>query len=351
MKTGKVQQTVLRAGRLSLVIHPRTLRTSIGATVVLLVLAGVALTFPGAGVDVAEAVAVLGGARDGLAPTVVFEWRAPRVVAAVVVGAALALSGVMFQNVTRNPLGSPDIIGFNTGAYTGVILVMLAGFSGFGAVSFGALLGGLATAGCVLVFSLRRRISGLRLILVGVGVSMMLSSLNRWLILRGEMETALSAASWGAGTLNGLRWAQVAPACLFLGLLMGVSLLLSRSLALLQLGDDMAVSLGIKLNLNRVLMILSGAVLTAVSTALAGPVSFIALAAPHIAARVSRSPGVPLVLTALTGAVLMLFSDLLAQRLFHPTQIPVGLVTVTVGGVYLLWLMADPGRLSRSARS
>ncbi|MGP6173533.1 FecCD family ABC transporter permease [Corynebacterium sp. A21] len=332
-------------------VHPRTLWTGLAGLLLLLGLIALALTFPGAGIDAAAAWAVLRGSGEGLAPTVVLEWRLPRVLAAVVVGAALAVSGALFQNVTRNPLGSPDIIGFNTGAYTGVILVMLAGFSGFAAVASGAFLGGLATAAVVLLFSLRRQVSGLRLILVGIGVSMMLSSFNRWLILRGDMETALSAASWGAGTLNGLRWAEVAPACLILALLTLAALGFSRSVDLLRLGDDTAVSLGARLNRDRAIMVILGAVLTAVATALAGPISFVALAAPHIAARVSRSPRVPLLLTALIGAVLLVLSDVLAQRLFHPTQLPVGLVTVTVGGLYLLWLMADANRITWRTQS
>lgn len=336
----------LRGRSFSLLLHPRTLWTGLVAIAVVVVLVLLALTFPGAGVGVRDNWVALSGAGDGFATTVVWEWRLPRVTAAVVVGAALAVAGALFQNVTRNPLGSPDIIGFNTGAYTGVIITMLAGFTGFAAVAAGALSGGLATAAVVLAFSLRRRVSGLRLILVGIGVSMMLSSFNRWLILRGDLETALSAATWGAGTLNGLRWSHVAPACLLLVLLTASSLWFARSADLMRLGDDTAVSLGVRINRDRALMILLGAVLAAVSTALTGPVAFIALAAPHIASRVTASPRVPLATTAVFGALLLLASDIAAQRLFHPTQLPAGLITVIIGGLYLLWLLANPGRLS-----
>lgn len=330
----------VRLGPVSRLGHTRSLWTTTALVLAALALAGATLLWPGAGVTPDKALAALTGSDAGFAETVVLQWRLPRVLSAAAVGAALAVSGALFQALTRNPLGSPDIIGFNTGAYTGVLAALLLGHSGFGAVSAGALLGGAAAAGVVAVLSWRQGFDGLRLILVGLGVSMMLSALNRWLILRGDLETALSAATWGAGTLNGLRWETALPACAVLTVLLALSAGAGQALSVLGLGEDASVTLGLRRTAPRVLILAAGVLLTAVCTALAGPISFIALAAPHIAQRLTRSPRPHLASTAAAGAALLLLADLCAQRLFAPVQLPVGLVTVTLGGLYLMVLLA-----------
>lgn len=297
------------------------------------------LTFPGAGVNTAESFRVLTFRGETFPTTVVTQWRLPRTVAAIVLGAALALAGALMQVITRNPLGSPDILGFNTGAYTGVILAVTAGYSSFLDNAIAAFLGGLITAGIVMFFAFRKHTNGLRLILVGIGVSMMLSAFNKWLILRGDLETSMSAAAWGAGSLNGLRWEQVFYANIMLITLIVAAVGLRRHVDALRLGTDTAESIGVPTARYRRLTVFVAVSLTATATALAGPISFIALAAPHITRMLTRSVRLPLLSTAAMGSVLLLASDIAAQRLFDPVQLPVGLVTVSIGGAYLLWLM------------
>lgn len=302
----------------------------------LLVTAAYSLVIPGAGLSTWQLLT----SETPLAHTVVMQWRLPRVVTGILVGAALAIAGSLFQSLTRNPLGSPDIIGFSTGAYTGVITVFLLGGSGFAATVTGALIGGLAVSVMVIALSVRTRIDGLRIILVGLGISAMLSALNRWLITRGELDTALSAASWGAGSLNGLRWTIAIPACCVLAILITTTIPLRRFLDVLSLGDDLAVGLGLRLQLTKLLLLVGGVFLVAATTAVAGPIAFVALASPHIARALTSSARTPLVETSVIGALLIIVADLIGQRLFYPTQLPVGLVTVTIGGMYLLWLIA-----------
>ncbi|MBG9328776.1 iron chelate uptake ABC transporter family permease subunit [Corynebacterium belfantii] len=302
----------------------------------LLVTAAYSLVIPGAGLSTWQLLT----SETPLAHTVVMQWRLPRVVTGILVGAALAIAGSLFQSLTRNPLGSPDIIGFSTGAYTGVIAAFLLGRSGFAATVTGALIGGLAVSVMVIALSVRTRIDGLRIILVGLGISAMLSALNRWLITRGELDTALSAASWGAGSLNGLRWTIAIPACCVLAILITTTIPLRRFLDVLSLGDDLAVGLGLRLQLTKLLLLVGGVFLVAATTAVAGPIAFVALASPHIARALTSSARTPLVETSVIGALLIIVADLIGQRLFYPTQLPVGLVTVTIGGMYLLWLIA-----------
>lgn len=302
----------------------------------LLVTAAYSLVIPGAGLSTWQLLT----SETPLAHTVVMQWRLPRVVTGILVGAALAIAGSLFQSLTRNPLGSPDIIGFSTGAYTGVIAAFLLGGSGFAATVTGALIGGLAVSIVVIALSIRTRIDGLRIILVGLGISAMLSALNRWLITRGELDTALSAASWGAGSLNGLRWTIAIPACCVLAILITTTIPLRRFIDVLSLGDDLAVGLGLRLQLTKLLLLVGGVFLVAATTAVAGPIAFVALASPHIARVLTSSARTPLVETSVIGALLIIVADLIGQRLFYPTQLPVGLVTVTIGGMYLLWLIA-----------
>ena len=261
----------------------------------------------------------------------------------------LGISGALFQVLTHNPLGSPDIIGFNTGAYTGVIVVTLAGFSSALNIALGALGGGAVAAFVIMALTFAGRLSGPRLIVVGIGVTFFLSAVNKWLILSGELEQSLGAATWAAGTLSSLSWAQVVPLGA-LGLIACVLGLFLRGWCdVLTLGETPAATLGLDVNRARVAMVCIGTVLIALSTALVGPISFIALAAPHIARMISRTARTPLLLSGVIGALFLLVADTAGQRLFSPITLPAGLITVCAGGIYLVGLLLWQSR-STSAK-
>ena len=291
---------------------------------------------------------VLFGGGQGLENTIVFQWRAPRAVAALVFGAALGVAGAVFQSLTRNPLGSPDVIGFSTGAYTGALLALTLVGGSFVATSIGALAGGLLTALAVYLLAWRRGSHGFRLILVGIGISAMLAALNQWLVLRAEIEVAMAAAVWGAGTLNGVSWSTIVPATLVILPVLALTLAGGNRLHMLEMGDDTATALGVPVERTRLGMIVLAVLLTAATTAIAGPIAFVALVAPQLAKRLNRGAGMRLAPAACMGALLLVLSDLVAQRLFAPVQLPVGVVTVSIGGIYLIWLLAREGR--RTAR-
>ncbi|MEU6642655.1 iron chelate uptake ABC transporter family permease subunit [Saccharomonospora sp. NPDC046836] len=326
------------------------LRTAIVTTVLFCTAAVLALIALGVGdypVPVLRVLAVLlgdGAPRDSL---VVLEWRMPRVLLALVLGGALGVSGAIFQALTRNPLGSPDVIGFNTGAYTGALLVILViGASGFGATASGAFVGGVVTAAGIYLLAFRRGVQGFRLIIVGIGVSAVLSSVNTWLVLRGDLQDAMSASMWGAGTLNGATWAQALPALIAAALLLPAVIGSVRPLRMLELGDDAATALGVGTERSRLALILLGVALTALATSTAGPIAFVALAAPQLARRLTRAAGASPLSAMAMGSVLLVGSDLVAQRAFAPIQLPVGVVTASVGGVYLVWLLVREARRS-----
>ncbi|MGK9175813.1 iron-enterobactin ABC transporter permease [Yokenella regensburgei] len=294
--------------------------------------------------SVGQVIDALGGTAPRAMQLVVTEWRLPRVFIALLVGAALGISGAIFQSLMRNPLGSPDVMGFNTGAWSGVLVAMVFYGQDLTAIALAALGGGIITSIIVWLLAWRNGIETFRLIIVGIGVRAMLVAFNTWLLMHASLETALSAGLWNAGSLNGLTWAKTLPSVPVIILMFVFAALLSRRLRLLEMGDDSACALGVNVERSRLLLMLVAVVLTASSTAVAGPISFIALVAPHIARRLSATARWGLTQSALCGALLLLLADICAQQLFIPYQLPVGVVTVSLGGIYLIALLIQESR-------
>jgi iron complex transport system permease protein len=274
----------------------------------------------------------------GFARTVVVEWRAPRAAATVILGAALGVAGAVFQSLTRNPLASPDIIGFSAGSYTGALIVIVVAGGSYLQQAGGALVGGIATAAVVYLLAWRRGMQGFRLIIVGIAISAVLGSLNTWLMLTADLEVAMSAAAWGAGSLAGTGWEQVLYGGGAVVVLLVAMAAFAPGLRQLELGDDAAKATGARAEPIRLGLMVLAVALVAVVIAAAGPISFIALAAPQIARRVARTPGVTLAPAAFMGALMLAGADVIAQHLL-PVSLPTGVVTVVVGGSYLVWLI------------
>ncbi|MFS3128138.1 FecCD family ABC transporter permease [Nocardioides sp. Bht2] len=286
-----------------------------------------------------------GTAEDPLGAYFVTEVRAPRVVAALVVGAALGLSGSIFQVVSGNPLGSPDIIGFTTGAASGALLSIVILDGGPAVIATGAILGGLGTA--VLVYGLashHRTVAPYRLVLVGIGIGAGLAALNALLLVRASLTAAQTAAQWLAGSLNAMTWPRVELMIGALVLLSIATLAIARPLHLLAIGDDVARGNGVEVHRVRLLAVLIGVALMATATATAGPIAFVALAAPQIARRLTGVAVPPLIASALTGAFLVLVSDRVAVTVIAPDELAVGVVTGAVGGAYLVVLLVSQWR-------
>jgi len=313
----------------------------------LLVLAIAGLSLGEAAIPVGDVFTALLGGGDGGTRLIVIGWRLPRVLLGAAIGAMLALSGALFQVITRNPLGSPDILGFSAGSYTGALLVIIGGSVSTAALTIGAVGGGIASAALVFALVAWRGADGTRLIIVGIALTAMLGAVNTMIELAADDVVSRSAAIWGAGSLNGIdgRWMPVIFVTLLLGAL--ATAWLAPALNLFELGEDRAASLGVRPVHLRLSAMLVGVILLAVTIAAAGPISFIALAAPQIARRLWRSGPMPFAASAMTGSVLLVFSDLLATRLFAPTMLPTGLVTIGIGGLYLAWMLSGANRRRR----
>lgn len=341
--------TVLRTPRdgVSLRVGRRAVVAGVVLAIVLFAAAAISLTTGDYPISVGDVVKTLFGFGDAGTDFIVTTLRLPRLLTAVLVGAALGVSGALMQSLSGNPLGSPDFIGFTEGSATGALLVIVLGTGGITDVSLGALAGGLLTALVVGALAYRRGVQGFRLILVGIGVSALLVSVNTYLITRASLQDAMSAQAWLVGGLNGRGWEHVTAMGIAVVLLLPVAFGHSRRLALLEMGDDAAEGLGVPVERTRLVLLAVSVTLSAVATAAAGPINFVALAAPQLAKRLSGSSRPVLVTSALMGALLLVLSDLVTQRLFGEEGLPVGIATGAIGGLYLMWLLAAQWRRNR----
>lgn len=284
------------------------------------------------------------GFGDGQYDFVVRTLRLPRALVAIGVGVALACSGTIFQSLVRNPLVAPDIIGVMTGAsLVAVVTIVVLGEATL--VPAGALAGAIGAALLVYALTWRGGITGNRLVLVGIGINAVFSSLVTLVLVRFPVDQIAPAVLWTTGSLYGSGWRDVRWLGAGLLVLLPAALLLLPRLRALQLGDDAADALGVRTEPSRAGLLLVGASLAAVAVAVAGPLAFVALVVPH-AARLLFGPltaGV-FVATGLLGALLVLLSDLVAQHLFSPLSLPVGVVTAAIGAPYFLFLLYRSNR-------
>ncbi|MEV4776930.1 FecCD family ABC transporter permease [Microbacterium sp. LWH12-1.2] len=323
--------------------HRRHATASVVLGVLLLVLAAVALmvgnTFYGPG----EVIRVILGETVPGASYSIGELRLPRTVLAVLAGACFGIAGVAFQTLLRNPLASPDIIGIAEGASAAAVVgIVVLSVSG-PLVSVMALAGALLTAIAIYLLSNKGGFAGTRLILIGIGVAAMLQSIVSYVLSRAAQWDIQTAMLWLTGSLNSASWDRIAPLAIACLVILPLMFSQGRALGMLQLGDDSAAGLGLRVNGTRLLFILGAVALLAFATAATGPIAFVAFMAGPIAARIT-GPGANLLLpSALVGAALVLAGDLIGQNLFD-ARYPVGVITGVLGAPYLIYLLIRTNR-------
>ncbi|AXJ09154.1 enterobactin ABC transporter permease [Arthrobacter sp. PM3] len=294
-----------------------------------------------------------GGPKIPGASFIVMENKLPRAVLGAMIGVAFGLSGALFQTMLRNPLASPDIIGISYGASAAAVTAIVAFGASGAAVSGAALFGAMAVA--VLVYAVSRRGSagidggnaaGSRLILAGIGIAAALNAAVNFLLTRADIRTAAEALIWLNGSLNSASWDRAGVLALALLVLGPAIVLFAGPLRILELGDDTAAGLGVRVGATRLGVVATAVALAAVATAAAGPVAFVAFLAGPIARRAVRTASLPA--SALTGALIVLAADYfaanLAPLLLHGTVLPVGVVTGALGAPFLLWLIVTSNR-------
>ncbi|MGW6908570.1 FecCD family ABC transporter permease [Streptomyces sp. NPDC054940] len=331
--------TVVRVGDRSFLLHRRASAVAVLLAVVLATTAVVSLCVGESYVSPTEVVRVLLG-QPSPDELVVGTLRLPRLVTGLLVGAAFGVSGALIQSVARNSLASPDVIGVTHGAGAATVTAMTFGITSYAALPYVSVVGGLSAAALVYVFAWRGGLHATRFVLVGIGVSIALGSLTRLFLTKGDYLVAQQAKVWLTGSLNGRGYDQAAPLAWVLLALVPALLWAAYAQRMVSLDDSTATALGVRLGPVRLGLTAVGVVLASVATGAAGPVDFVALLAPQIAHRLTRTAQIPLLSSALTGATIVVVADLLARRLFSPVELPVGVLTAAVGAPYLMWLIA-----------
>jgi ABC-type Fe3+-siderophore transport system permease subunit len=278
---------------------------------------------------------------DGL-PVVRFalDERAPRVVAALLAGGALALAGSLVQATSRNPLAEPGLIGITAGAGLGAVVVT-GGGSGTTGLIGAAVVGALVAFAVVYGLAWRDGLDADRLVLVGIGLWYGLSSLSAYLLLRANPWDTPRIATWLSGTTYGRSWDEVVPVALALVVGIPVALTCRRELDLLALDDDTPRLVGVHLERTRRIVLGVAALLGALSVAAVGVVGFVGLVAPHLArALVGGRHARILPVAVLLGAVLLGIADVVGRTVIAPAQLPAGLVVAVLGTPYFVYLLA-----------
>ena len=283
---------------------------------------------------------------------ILLQIRLPRVLASAVVGAALAISGLMFQGLFRNPLADPYVIGSSGGAVLGACIGIFffsqVSIFGFSAIALLAFAGSVTTM--VIVYWLARsngRTNVITLLLAGFAVSTMLgySSYFFEALGSGSGSDHLILLSWLHGVIGIPRWTQLLVTSFLLLLATLVAMPMMRRLNTLALGDEYAHQLGLRVEYTRVGIILTGSLLTAVAVSLGGLISFAGLLVPHVARLLLGPDHLRLLpVTALSGAIFLVVADTLARSLFAPTEIPVGIFMAFLGGPFFLYLLRKTKR-------
>jgi len=336
-------------------VRAHRLRLRRRATVVTAALASVACalfvvtmmvgSFP---LSVVEVVGSVLGLRDDPAVDfIVRELRLPTATAAVAVGVALGVAGLVFQKLLANPLASPDFVGVSAGASLFAVSAIVLFDLGSAGIAASAVAGAMCAAVLVYALAWRGGVSGYRFILVGIGIAELMLSLVAYVVSRAEQLEAKQAMKWLVGAVGQSGPGELRLLLVALAVLVPLALVLERALRTLELGDDTAAALGARVERSRLALLGLAIVLVALSTAVAGPILFVALMAGPIAMRLlGPASGGGLLAAGCTGAGIMLGSELIAQHAL-PIALPTGVVTGAIGAPYLLWVLASANREGR----
>ncbi|KGJ50630.1 MULTISPECIES: FecCD family ABC transporter permease [Paraclostridium] len=317
-----------------------TIGLSLASLLILLVLL---TTIGSVNLSFTEIINALINNDNKMVTTIVYKMRLPRNILAALVGANLAVSGVLLQSVMKNPLADPGITGVSSGASVAAIFILLLLPKYTGILPIAAFIGGAIA--CILVFLMAYK-NGLkpgRIVLAGVAINTILGGVISYLSTMYS-DRIQSAMLWLNGSLATKTWADVE--MLFIYSIVGlvISLFLIRSANVLQLGDDAATNLGFNVNLTRLLISGVAVFLAATSTAVVGIISFVGLIVPHIARMIMGSDHkFTIPFSMILGSIVLLVADTLGRTIGGAVEIPVGVIMSIVGGPFFLYLLRKRG--------
>ncbi len=306
-----------------------------------LLLSLVSLSLGSIRVPLPEVIQSLFGGGEQQFAMIIMQFRLPRVLAALLVGAALAVAGALLQGIIRNPLASPDVLGVTGGASVSVVAFMtLAAGMSIHLIPFVAIAGAGITAALNYVLAWRRGVSPYRLVMIGIGISTATAALTTFLLISGPAYLAPQVLNWTTGSLYGTNWTYIGMLWPWIALFLPLALLFARELDVQALGEETALGLGSRLQRSRLLMLAISVALAGAAVGVAGSLSFIGLIAPHMARRlVGHSYRAVLPAAALCGAILLVAADLAGRLLFQPLDIPAGVFTAGIGAPFFMYLL------------
>lgn len=318
-------------------------------TVATLATALVSLSLGSVRVPISQVLMSLSGNGDEEFGMIVMQFRLPRVIAAILVGAALAVAGALLQGVIRNPLASPDVLGVTGGASVSVVAFMtLATGVGIHWIPFIAVAGAMITAALNYALAWRKGVSPFRLVMIGIGISTAAGALTTLLLISGPAYLAAQVLNWTTGSIYGTNWSYIKMLWPWMALFLPLSLLCARELNVQSLGEETALGLGSRLQRSRLLALIISVALAGAAVGVAGALSFIGLIAPHMArGLVGHSYRILLPASATAGAIVLLLADLAGRMLFEPLDIPAGVFTAGVGAPFFMYLLFRRKRASR----
>ena len=265
--------------------------------------------------------------------------RLPRVLLCILIGASMAISGLIMQNLTRNPLASPQILGINSGATLSVVVIMLFfPLLGYKAKILGAFLGAGVIGLFVHVIGTVKNLSPLKITLVGISIQLFLSSITKSIMLFNESKTS-DLVFWMIGGVHHAQFIHIMAILPWFILSIVLTILISNSMDTLKMGDSVAISLGENVKLTKTVATIVVILLSSSSVAIAGPISFVGLITPHIISKLGgRNFRQNFILCGIYGANLLLLSDIISKILKYPYESPVGIVTSFIGAVFYIFL-------------
>lgn len=338
---------ILRKQKLSFLLDKQALRV---ITVLFVVLVLAALVSTGMGqmaIHPLNVLKALFGYGSEMEQLVVTSFRLPRIVLAILAGAALAVSGAILQGIIRNPLASPDIIGIAGGASVAVVtfFALFSDRSNSLTVSIhwlplAAFIGAFFIGFLVYVLAWKEGVSPLRLVLIGIGLAAAMKALTTLMMILGPIYRATEANIWITGSVHAANWREVLtllPWVLVMGM---IALFRTRHLNVQELGDEVGRGLGSAIQKERLILLILSTSLAGGAVAFAGGIGFVGLMAPHMARRlVGSAYGVLIPASALIGALIVLLADLAARTLFAPLEVPAGVFTAAIGAPYFIYLL------------
>ena len=265
--------------------------------------------------------------------------RLPRVLLCILIGASMAISGLIMQNLTRNPLASPQILGINSGATLSVVVIMVFfPLLGYKAKILGAFLGAGVIGLFVHVIGTVKNLSPLKITLVGISIQLFLSSITKSIMLFNESKTS-DLVFWMIGGVHHAQFIHIMAILPWFILSIVLTILISNSMDTLKMGDSVAISLGENVTLTKTVATIVVILLSSSSVAIAGPISFVGLITPHIISKLGgRNFRQNFILCGIYGANLLLLSDIISKILKYPYESPVGIVTSFIGAVFYIFL-------------